>query len=781
MADKSRLGRKMGKAAAICATALALTVAGGGTAFATASAPFGTAPTGDTTPNENLLKTYGVRAGSAGPDFLGITNTNYDVTPGKASSADQFLDYLDWASSSDDYSHRLNGLAIWGSSVNENANPYYANILYHAITGEAISSANVGTTWMSNPGTSAWGDSNNSESHVGNISSGETTIAGLEYSPDIIYGANKTVNWNLDSTGSNSNTNFYTAVSADSDYNPLFVNNDSTNIWTQVYTMGKLATAANGLTDGTSKYTRYNNGDAEASALDYERAIRGQLLYVAKKIDEGDAKKTVAYLYSIDADGAAYFFVPEASGLVKGDDTGKTDTSAVDTADANYAANNGTIDLGWMAVLPFVTNTFKDGTAVDGGIVMKVEDIYKSNPAVKISTASGSELANVDVLFYNTTTATDLAGTSGGKNESNVSIASDYSVSKVQSWAAAHGFKGTYIAGDDFGTSTNQGYHSTPFTTDMAPYLYCERNYTADKDTRAAWAFAKVYPEYYDNNSLATYGYWVNKVYHVSEASVAAVVNAMTNNSTASYSASTDGAKVLANANEGYVWWETTGKTEDAWKDFAYYNGSSRASYYGGGSAAEEATDEIGIFQPSALWAANAPADAATLQLLAEAQASAKAAAEAQAAAEAAKGTADEEAAAAKAEAAQAKADADAAKAEAAAAQTEAEAAKAAQAKAESQAAAASATLAKVKLTSKTKSTKSGKVTVAWKKVTGASGYQVKVGSKTYTVKKAKTVKKTVKATKGAKVKVRVRAYAKKGTNTLYGPWSKIKTVKVKK
>ena len=45
----------------------------------------------------------------------------------------------------------------------------------------------------------------------------------------------------------------------------------------------------------------------------------------------------------------------------------------------------------------------------------------------------------------------------------------------------------------------------------------------------------------------------------------------------------------------------------------------------------------------------------------------------------------------------------------------------------------------------------------------------------------AKMLKKTAKAKKGKKVKVRVRAYKKQGATTVYGPWSAAKTVKVKK
>ncbi|HAM14348.1 MAG TPA: hypothetical protein DCP91_00485 [Eggerthellaceae bacterium] len=89
--------------------------------------------------------------------------------------------------------------------------------------------------------------------------------------------------------------------------------------------------------------------------------------------------------------------------------------------------------------------------------------------------------------------------------------------------------------------------------------------------------------------------------------------------------------------------------------------------------------------------------------------------------------------------------------------------------------------LSKPVLTAKTKSAKKNKVTIAWKKVANAGGYQLKVGAKTYTVKKATTLKKTVTVKKKAKVKVRVRAFKKVGKKTVYGPWSTTKTVRVKR
>lgn len=580
--------------------ALAGAMAAGGVSMAYASTTYWTAPSSAATVSSNLLTTYGVRAGSAGPDFLGVTNTNFDFTSGSASSNDQYTGYT----TADLAGLKGAGLAIWSTSVNENVNPYYANLYYNKITG---SSATQATTWMSNPETSSWGDSNNSASHVGNVSSGASTIAGLEYSPSIIFGANKYTNWqNAAANGSNSGTNIYAAESTNNSYNPTYTSNDATNVWTQVYTMGQLASTADSLKTGTSKITRYDSNSATESAKSYEKAIRGNMLYVASQIDAGTtAKKTVAYLYAIDANGTGYFFVPTASGLLNGNDTGASTGNSVTNPDSNYAANNSTINMGYMGTLPFITNTFDSGTAFSGGIIMKVEDIYKANPACTVSSSATSALSSVNTIIYNSTVNTNLAGTSGGKNDSGVN--NDYqgtalSPSKVATWAAAHGFNtttGSIIAGDDYGTSSQQTFEDSAATTGgTAPLLYCQRNYTADKNARAAWAFSQVYPALYGNNPDATYSYWVDKVYHVNTTSVGTVVKYMTNQSdTVTYN-STIASQLESRIQAGVNWWNNTGKNKSAWNQYAYYNGSTRASYYSGNADSEEATNTIRIFSP---------------------------------------------------------------------------------------------------------------------------------------------------------------------------------------
>lgn len=90
-----------------------------------------------------------------------------------------------------------------------------------------------------------------------------------------------------------------------------------------------------------------------------------------------------------------------------------------------------------------------------------------------------------------------------------------------------------------------------------------------------------------------------------------------------------------------------------------------------------------------------------------------------------------------------------------------------------------------VKLSSKAK-----KIKVSWKKVAGVTGYQVQYSTSkkfkkaaTVSVKKAKTVKATIKKglKKGKKYYVRVRAYKTVSGKKTTGKWSAPKTIKVKK
>ena len=629
---------KKGAACAVLATTMA--VAGYGTAFA-ANIASSTEPAA--TPS-TLLTTASVRAGSAGPDFLGITNTNYDFQPSHTAGAGDPYPYYNedvkkgWGADLAK-ADQFNRLAVWGTGSNVNANPYYQNLLVNYLLDDDVTDGKgalpsgyvMATTYHSNKETSAWGDVT-----VNNI------YADGIISQDLVFGANKYTNWNGDYSA-------YTQTKLKNE-NAVYTNNDSTNVWTQMYTIEQLAIAADNAVSAEDSTKTLRYGNATETAVKYEKAIKGQMLYVASQLDAEDGttdgqitdenKKTVAYLYAI-MDGTGYFFVPGTATEGSTDGNNTTATS-IATADGDYVSNNSTINMGYMATLPFVTNTFDSGNALEGGIVMKVEDIWKANPACMVSTSMDNAteiMKDVDVIIYNSgnytgydeateegSSGTTMAGTNNGRNSSGIGNTDMLNDEVVSNWAKAFGFAGTTIAGDDYGTSTRQ---QTSF--ESAPILYCARNYTVDKDTRAAWAFSKVFPEYYDNNDDATYAYWLENIYHIQSDKVANTVAQMTHQSADNVAMYESNTKAVSDkAETGYDWYVTYGKTSYA-ADFQYYTGATRASWYAASSSAlvdaaksvgsEMTEDEakaqsaelcaadvlasgvVGIFEPSQSWA----------------------------------------------------------------------------------------------------------------------------------------------------------------------------------
>ena len=83
------------------------------------------------------------------------------------------------------------------------------------------------------------------------------------------------------------------------------------------------------------------------------------------------------------------------------------------------------------------------------------------------------------------------------------------------------------------------------------------------------------------------------------------------------------------------------------------------------------------------------------------------------------------------------------------------------------------------------KSDKHGKVCIKWYKVASANGYQIQYSTKkNFVRKKTKVVygsKLKLKLKSNKKYYVRVRAYRKASGNKVYGKWSKVKKIKVKK
>ena len=79
----------------------------------------------------------------------------------------------------------------------------------------------------------------------------------------------------------------------------------------------------------------------------------------------------------------------------------------------------------------------------------------------------------------------------------------------------------------------------------------------------------------------------------------------------------------------------------------------------------------------------------------------------------------------------------------------------------------------------------SSKVTISWSDISGETGYQVykmtKKNGKYTVVKSYKTSKNfiNISSSKGTKYYYKIRAYKKESTETVYGPWSKVKSYKL--
>ncbi len=82
---------------------------------------------------------------------------------------------------------------------------------------------------------------------------------------------------------------------------------------------------------------------------------------------------------------------------------------------------------------------------------------------------------------------------------------------------------------------------------------------------------------------------------------------------------------------------------------------------------------------------------------------------------------------------------------------------------------------------SKISSPRGGLLSCSWKKCKGVTGYQIYIGtSGRTTYLKWKKTSFTASAKSKAKYSVKIRAYKKSGSKTIYGKWSKVKKLRIK-
>jgi hypothetical protein len=194
-------------------------------------------------------------------------------------------------------------LAIWGSSLNDNPDPYYWNYFYNFYASEnnlaTASDALINSAAAASP---AMADGT-LVAEYGNVS------ASLYTRPQILVGCA--------STGAGQDTNGYASQLAtinsftsdseyyqegDETYNPVLVGYQMTRLTNMIDTMYTLADAMDTVTQQTGSVGRY--GDPQVIASDYEKYVYGTSAYVLSEIAKGNAtKKTVAIVSAINDDG----------------------------------------------------------------------------------------------------------------------------------------------------------------------------------------------------------------------------------------------------------------------------------------------------------------------------------------------------------------------------------------------------------------------------------------------------------------------------------------------
>ncbi|MGN1001447.1 MAG: hypothetical protein ACI4PC_01630 [Oscillospiraceae bacterium] len=204
-------------------------------------------------------------------------------------------------------------VGIWGSSINENPDPWYWNYFYNFYAAEngletvenALNNANA----QASP-TAA--DSTPVEAY-GNVS---VSISGR---PQILIGCGST-NTNTDVNGYDSQIAIINSFPPDSPYykegdetySPIQVAYTTTNIQNMIDSVYAAARAIKQVEAETGKTTRY--GDVMEIAADYETYVKGTIAYVLEELNaKGMKEKTVAVLKSYDEATGMYTLADENS------------------------------------------------------------------------------------------------------------------------------------------------------------------------------------------------------------------------------------------------------------------------------------------------------------------------------------------------------------------------------------------------------------------------------------------------------------------------------------
>lgn len=397
-------------------------------------------------------------------------------------------------------------LGIWGTSLNDNPDPYYWNYFYNFYAAEN----NLPTTddALRNPSVSAspgMADSTLLEEY-GNIS------VSLSTRPEIVVGCAATGESNSDTSGYAEQLDTIHNFAKDSayyqpgdeTYDPKLVAYVFNDLTTMVATMKNLASAIQEVSAATGKTVRY--GNPMTIANDYEKYIYGTSAYVLSEIAKGTCKKkTVAIINAINEDGT--YTLSDSSSMSAtskvraveyvnivadnlADTLGKTTVTAeeigqgadviicMDNVNAGLSASGikealGDSYQGQMLITTTPTtlygltmNSVENAMGLGYIVGYMYSDVLPIDP-VEMCAYFYSKFYHVtDIASLKTIVQTNFAGTDLSYADSSASLADDYSPAKVENLLVAgmryyqnnkDAFDGTYIAEAGWDIDWNDG------------------------------------------------------------------------------------------------------------------------------------------------------------------------------------------------------------------------------------------------------------------------------------------------------------------------------------
>lgn len=341
----------------VMTAAMTVSMAGPAMAADTASAAFDnpTAPMDvQKADGKEVVTATAHRAASPLPDMLGMnTKSGFGMINGGA--PENLADAKTRAA-----------LGIWGSSLNDNPDPYYWNYFYNFYAKEngaqVVSDALINSNVQASP-TQADG---NLVEEYGNIS------ASLYTRPEVVIGcAAKGGTGSDDTSGYNDQLNTIHSFSKDSqyykegdeNYNPKLVSYQVSTMDQMVETVDRTADAMKDVMDRKNETGRY--GDPTKIADEYKNYVEGIQNYITGSIAKGSvSKKTVAIVSDLDETGMFYLY-------------GKDSESATSMVRAIEYTQKTTDNLADKLNLASETR----GTSGDAGSRSSTSAVYAATPA----------------------------------------------------------------------------------------------------------------------------------------------------------------------------------------------------------------------------------------------------------------------------------------------------------------------------------------------------------------------------------------------------------------